>query len=101
MEILNDLREQHDFEYYAFVNLKIQDKKTKKIIPFKLNKPQRKLLKALEEERIGNCPIRIDILKARQWGGSTLTENYFFLILDKWKTTGWLSVLVGNVEQQA
>ena len=43
--IFNEIREKHDFEYYAIVNLKIQDKKTKKIIPFSLNRPQRKLLK--------------------------------------------------------
>jgi hypothetical protein len=100
-EIINDLREQHDFEYYAFVNLKIQDKITKKIIPFKLNQAQRRYLKALEEERTANRPIRIDLLKTRQWGGSTLTENYFFWIQDKWQTIGWHSVLVGDVEQQA
>ena len=99
--VVNSLREKHDFEYYAFVNLKIQDKATKKLIPFKINKPQRRFLKELEDERLNDRPIRIDLLKTRQWGGSTLVENYFFWIQDKWQNIGWHSVLVGNVESQA
>jgi hypothetical protein len=101
LHILNRLREKHDFEYYAFVNLKIQDKKTKKIIPFKLNKPQREYFKNIEEERIAGRAIRIDLLKTRQWGGSTVTEAVFFWIQDRHERTGWHSVLVGDVEGQA
>jgi hypothetical protein len=100
INIINELREKHDFEYYAFVNIMIQDKLSKKVIPFKVNKPQRWYVYQLEEERINNRPIRIDLLKTRQWGGSTLTEVYFLWIQDKWRK-GWHSVLAGDVEQQA
>lgn len=100
IEIINELREKHDFEYYAVTNIKIQSKILKKLVPFELNKPQRKYLKALEEERINNNPIRIDLLKTRQWGGSTLTEIYILWIQDKWRER-WHSVLVGDVEKQA
>ncbi|MBR5241403.1 MAG: hypothetical protein IKW05_05650, partial [Muribaculaceae bacterium] len=45
-------------------------------IPFKLNRPQRRLLAEMEEMRIKGKPIRIILLKARQWGGSTLVQIY-------------------------
>lgn len=45
-------------------------------IPFLLNKSQRKLLKLFEQQRRAGKPIRVILLKSRQWGGSTLTQIY-------------------------
>lgn len=43
---------------------------------FKLNRPQRKLVERLEEMRVSGRPIRLILLKARQWGGSTASQLY-------------------------
>lgn len=69
-------RVKHDFCFWAFFAAKIKNKKGGKNIPFKLNKPQIKLLKILERMRLEGKPIRIILLKARQWGGSTLIQLY-------------------------
>lgn len=74
------LRFLYDFEYFAAVCLTIKDKTTKKDIPFILNRGQRKLLKAIEQQRLNGQPIRIILLKARQWGGSTLVQLYMLWI---------------------
>ena len=76
VEVFNIIREKYDFEYYCFVNIKIFDKTTSGLIPFKLNRAQRKVLVTLEKQRNENKPIRIKLLKARQWGGSTLIQIY-------------------------
>jgi len=70
------LRVRHDFEYWAAVCAVIKDKSSGKDIPFLLNRPQRKLLGRLERIRLGRRPIRMIILKARQWGCSTLVQLY-------------------------
>ena len=43
---------------------------------FVLNRPQRKLVNALEAMRREGRPIRLILLKARQWGGSTRVQLY-------------------------
>lgn len=70
------LRCRHDFEFWAAVCVRIKDKITGRDIPFRLNRPQRKVLEALERQRRAGVPIRIILLKARQWGGSTLIQIY-------------------------
>ena len=94
------IRFDHDFEYWAYTNVKIQDKETKLSIPFRLNRAQRKLLHKLEEMRLAGKPIRIILLKARQWGGSTLTQIYMCWIQNRHKM-GWHSSIVTDVEEQA
>ena len=64
-----------DFEYWAAKCCYIKNKKGGPDILFRLNRPQRKLVAALEKMRKGNLPIRLILLKARQWGGSSL-YNY-------------------------
>ena len=71
------LRAACDFEYWAWRCVEISDKQTGRMIPFRLNRPQRKLLAAMESQRRTGRPVRIILLKARQWGGSTLTQIYF------------------------
>lgn len=68
----------HDFEFYSATCLNIFDKDNFTEGPFILRGAQRKLLFELEEMRLTNIPIRIVLLKARQWGGSTLVDLYAF-----------------------
>lgn len=70
------LRFRHDFEFWAISCVKIKDKTTGQLIPFRLNSPQRKLLREMERQRRAGQPVRIILLKARQWGGSTLVQIY-------------------------
>lgn len=67
--------------------LKIRDKE-KRIIPFRLNKPQKRLYDTIRQQWQKGKPVRIIILKARQMGFSTLTEAVIF----------WLSATAFNVE---
>jgi hypothetical protein len=75
-----ELRYEHDFEYFAVILVTICDKLSSKNIYFCLNRGQRKLLSVLERMRLSNLPIRIMVLKARQWGGSTLIQIYMLWI---------------------
>ena len=70
------IRIRHDFEYWCWRCVKITDKMTGRLVPFVLNRPQRKLLAVMEAQRLNNEPVRIILLKARQWGGSTLVQVY-------------------------
>jgi hypothetical protein len=97
---LTRLRCKYDFEFWTSRCVKIVDKETGSEIRFVLNQPQRKLLKTFETERLANKPIRVILLKSRQWGGSTLTQIYMEWIQRFWKQN-WNSVIVGNVEEQA
>ena len=93
-------RRKYDFEYWAYCLIKILDKKTKFFINFKLRSAQRKLLKELEELRLAGLPIRIILLKARQWGGSTLVQLYMMWIQVEHKMN-WHSVIGTDVISQA
>lgn len=44
---------------------------------FYINRPQRKLLAKLVQLYFDGVPIRIIVLKARQWGGSTLIQLFY------------------------
>lgn len=73
----------HDFEYWAATGISITDKDTFVTGPFILRGAQRKLLLTLEEMRLAGVPIRIVLLKARQWGGSTLVQFYMMWIQNR------------------
>lgn len=94
------IRIAYDFEFWAATCVKIQDKLTKKMLPFILSRPQRKLLKILQEELFSNKPVRIILLKARQWGGSTLVQ-IFMAWIQLFHHTGWHSVVMADVEDQS
>lgn len=66
-----------DFRQYAESFLKIRTKNGD-IERFKLNNPQKRLLKIIDGEKKAGKPIRIIILKARQMGFSTLAEALIF-----------------------
>lgn len=94
------LRFQYDFEFFAIICITITEKKTGREIKFRLNNAQRKYLKVLEELRRANRPIDIILCKARQWGGSTLTQLYMLWIQLVHKRN-WNSVICGDVEGQS
>ncbi len=71
------LRFRYDFPFWAVSCVVITDKMTSADIPFRLNRPQRRLVGLLEAERRAGRPLRLIMLKARQWGGSTLIQIYF------------------------
>lgn len=73
----------HDFEFWGASCIKIVHKDTFKTVKFILRGAQRKLLFELEKMRLANVPIRIVLLKARQWGGSTLVEFYMMWIQNR------------------
>jgi hypothetical protein len=76
-EKLRDLRFRYDFEYWALLTQTVVDKVTRCEVPFRANRPQRLIIGELEEQRTGKGRIDIIILKARQWGCSTLIQLYF------------------------
>ncbi len=65
-----------DFPFWCALYVTIQDKETARLVKFRLNRPQRRLVTVFEDMRRNNLPIRVVLLKARQWGGSTVTQIY-------------------------
>jgi hypothetical protein len=70
------LRMLHDFPYWAATCAYIKDKMGGDDRLFLLNPPQRKLVERFERMRVAGKPIRLILLKARQWGGSTCSQLY-------------------------
>lgn len=99
-EDFSRIRNKYDYEWYARMCQTIQDKATLKAIPFILNYPQRKYLKELETLRLQGVAIDIILLKARQWGGSTLTQLYMQW-LQVCVLPGINSVICGDIENQS
>ena len=93
-------RMKHDFEYWAKSMTTISDKGKGRDTAFTLNRPQRIYLKAMEKLRISQKPIDIILCKARQWGGSTLTQLYMLWIQLVHKNN-WNSVICGDIEKQS
>ncbi len=75
-ESFNRLRILHDFPYWAACYVRIKCKGGGEDVKFILNRPQRRFVEALERERLAERPIRLILLKARQWGGSTCSQLY-------------------------
>lgn len=95
-----NIRFDHDFEFYAVMCLTIQHKLTKRQIPFILNPGQRILIGEFERQRLAGVPIRVIIVKARQWGGSTATEMYM-LWLQTRLYENWHSAIIAKIKQQS
>lgn len=71
------IRCRHDFPFWAATFVHIQSKEPGEgEILFRLSRPQRKFVATLESMRLANKPIRLVLLKARQWGGSTASQLY-------------------------
>lgn len=86
------------FAFYACFQIK--DKISGQMIPFKLNYAQRILLVELEKMRLEGVPIRIVLLKARQWGGSTFVQLYMAWVQLHLRT-GWYSVILAQTKDTA
>lgn len=92
-----ELRIKYDYEFYAISYQTIKDKKTSLDIPFKLNRGQRRVLARLEHMRKKKQPIYLILLKARQWGGSTLIQMYMNWI-QMVHQKNWNSVVCAHVK---
>ena len=93
-------RIKHDFEYWARSMTTISDKGKGRDIPFTLNRAQIEYLAAMEKLRLAGKPIDIILCKARQWGGSTITQLYMLWIQLVHKRN-WNSVICGDIEKQS
>lgn len=70
------LRCRHDFAFWAALYVYIKNKGGGEDVLFRLTRPQRRFVEWLEERRRAGKPIRLILLKARQWGGSTTSQLY-------------------------
>ncbi|MDE7160778.1 MAG: terminase [Muribaculaceae bacterium] len=70
------LRMKHDFPFWAASLVKVKRKGGGDDVPFVLNRPQRRFVERLERARCAGRPVRLILLKARQWGGSTCSQLY-------------------------
>lgn len=70
------LRYLHDFPFWAASVVHIKRKGGGPDVLFRLTLPQRRFVSLLEQMRLASRPIRVILLKARQWGGSTTSQMY-------------------------
>ena len=70
------VRNKEDFCFWAATYVYIKNKGGGEDVLFRLTRPQRRFVARLEEKRRANKPIRLVLLKARQWGGSTTSQLY-------------------------
>ena len=70
------LRSRYDFAFWAAFYTFIKNKEGGEDVLFRLTRPQRRLVERLEAKRRAGKPIRLVLLKARQWGGSTCIQLY-------------------------
>lgn len=75
-EQFDRIRMAHDFPFWAAKYAYIKNKRGGDDMLFMLNRAQRKLVECLEAMRTAGRPIRLILLKARQWGGSTCVQLY-------------------------
>lgn len=94
------LRCRHDFDYWCAVCARVRDKLTGRDVPFILNAPQRRVAAVMESDRTAGRPIRLILLKARQWGGSTLVQMYMAWI-QSCHRTNWHSLICAHVKDTA
>ncbi|MBD5231432.1 MAG: hypothetical protein HDS66_04665 [Bacteroidales bacterium] len=86
-----------DFALWCRECVKVTDNLTGLPAPFILNAPQRRVLRELERQRRAGRPIRLIMLKARQWGGSTLVQVYMSW-MQLVRRRGWNSLICGHVK---
>lgn len=70
------LRCRYDFPFWAAFYVYIKNKGGGEDVLFRLTRPQRRFVERLERLRKAKKPIRLVLLKARQWGGSTTSQIY-------------------------
>lgn len=99
-DFFNEQRIHYDFEYWCATCGHIKDKVSGKIILFVLRAPQRKLVARLVDDFFRGIPIRIILLKARQWGGSTVVQ-LFMAWIQLFHCVNWNSCIAAHVLNQA
>lgn len=75
------IRCRHDFAFWAAVYVRIKNKGGGEDVLFRLTRPQRRFVERLEQLRLAAKPIRLILLKARQWGGSALCYLLIYLYI--------------------
>lgn len=70
------IRNKYDFPFWAATFVYIKNKGGGEDVLFRLTRPQRRFVERLERLRKAGKPIRLVLLKARQWGGSTTSQIY-------------------------
>lgn len=90
----------YDFEYWCGMQISIEHKITLQMVPFYLNRAQRFYLRTLERLRKENSPIFVILLKARQWGGSTITQFYMVWIQLFWRKN-WHSIIAADIDEHS
>lgn len=70
------IRCRFDFAFWAATFVYIKNKGGGEDVLFRLSRPQRRFVEKLEQLRKAGKPIRLVLLKARQWGGSTVSQLY-------------------------
>lgn len=90
------LRSLHDFPFWAATFVYIKNKEIgQPDCLFRLTYPQRRFVAMLERMRLAGKPIRVILLKARQWGGST-TSQIYMAWLQLIHRTGLNSLIISN-----
>lgn len=91
------LRCRHDFEFWCARCATVKHKITAQDTHFVLNAPQRRVAAVMERQRLAGRPIRMILLKARQWGGSTLVQMYMAWI-QSCHRRNWHSLICAHVK---
>lgn len=102
-EVIHEMfmaRISRDPSFAFYTCFQIKDKVSGQMIPFRLNYAQRLLLVEIEDMRMKGVPIRIVLLKARQWGGSTFVQLYMAWVQLHLKV-GWYSVILAQTKDTA
>lgn len=99
-EKIEKIRIFYDFEYWAYRGVLIKDKSSENDIPFYLNRGQRKLLKEMLDDFWAGKPLRFILVKARQWGGSTLVQ-IFMAWIQLVHLRQWNSIIAAHIENTA
>lgn len=89
-----------DFVFWCFLYVIIKGKGLdgeESDVHFSLRRPQRRLVERFERRRLQGKPIRLILLKARQWGGSTATQMYIAW-LQLVHREGLNSLIIGHVK---
>ncbi len=94
-ELLLRTRMLHDFPFWAALTVYIKNKGGGPDVRFRLNAPQRRLVAAFERARLARRPLRLILLKARQWGGSTCAQIYMAW-LQLMHSTGLNSLIIAH-----
>jgi hypothetical protein len=93
------LRARHDPEFWFASAVKIKTKR-QGTVPFILNVAQRGLLGELLTMYHAGAPVRVVLVKARQWGGSTLVQ-LFLAWIQQCQRREWNALVVAHVHKAA